>query len=143
MAGGPLARAVQPASLVHRRTGEAGRRPRRKPAGAQRSGALQWLVGAGLLSRAVPYGVIGVLAAAIACGAGRVGLTARAVVSGRVAISSSRVLSHMTRRARSGSTERWARRHHQAWGPWLLGLVGTGLFVFAAYSLDEVRFRRL
>ncbi len=75
MTGGPLARAVPPTSPLHRRTGGAGRRPRRNPAGAERSGAFQWLVRVGFLSRAVTYGVIGVLAVAIACGAGTAGAT--------------------------------------------------------------------
>lgn len=36
-----------------------------------------------------------------------------------------------------------ARLHHQALGPWLVGLVGVGLLVFCAFSLYEARYRRL
>lgn len=36
-----------------------------------------------------------------------------------------------------------SRLHHQTLGPWLVGLVGVGLLVFAAFSLYEARYRRL
>jgi hypothetical protein len=36
-----------------------------------------------------------------------------------------------------------ARLQHEAFGPWLLGLVALGLLTFAAFSLFEARFRRL
>lgn len=36
-----------------------------------------------------------------------------------------------------------ARLHHDALGPWLVGLVGVGLLVFGIFSLYEVRYRRL
>ncbi|HWE33936.1 MAG TPA: DUF1206 domain-containing protein, partial [Solirubrobacteraceae bacterium] len=36
-----------------------------------------------------------------------------------------------------------ARLHHQAFGPWVVGLVGVGLVGFAAFSLYEARYRRL
>jgi hypothetical protein len=36
-----------------------------------------------------------------------------------------------------------SRLHHTALGPWLVGLVGVGLIVFATFSLYEARYRRL
>jgi hypothetical protein len=74
---------------------------------------------------------------------GRVGLVARAVVFGLIGYFVLETALDYNPRETTGLDGALARLHHQAFGPWLLGLVAAGLIVFAAYSMFEARYRRL
>lgn len=74
---------------------------------------------------------------------GRVGLTARALVFVLIGYFLVRTAFDYTPSSAVGVDGALARLHHQAFGPWLVGLVAVGLLVFAAFSLLEARFRRL
>jgi hypothetical protein len=74
---------------------------------------------------------------------GKVGLTARAVVFALIGYFLTRSAIAYDPKSAVGVDGALARLHHQALGPLLVGLVGAGLVVFAAFSLYEARFRRL
>jgi Domain of Unknown Function (DUF1206) len=74
---------------------------------------------------------------------GRVGLVARALVFGLIGYFVLRTAIDYSPREAVGLDGALARVHHQAFGPWLLGLVAAGLIVFALYSMFEARYRRL
>lgn len=74
---------------------------------------------------------------------GRVGISARALVFVLIGYFLVRTAIDFDPRKAVGVDGALARLYHQALGPWLVGLVGAGLLVFATYSLLEGRFRRL
>jgi hypothetical protein len=74
---------------------------------------------------------------------GHVGLAARALVFGLIGYFLLETAIDFNPHEAVGLDGALARVHHQAFGPWLLGLVAAGLLVFAAYSLFEARYRRL
>ena len=74
---------------------------------------------------------------------GHVGLVARALVFGLIGYFLLETAIDYNPRETTGLDGALARIHHQAFGPWLLGLVAAGLIVFAAYSMFEARYRRL
>jgi hypothetical protein len=76
-------------------------------------------------------------------GLGRVGLTARALVFVLIGYFLVQTAIEFDPRKAVGVDGALGRLHHQAFGPWLVGLVGVGLVVFALYSMLEGRFRRL
>lgn len=74
---------------------------------------------------------------------GRIGLTARALVFVLVGYFLIRTAFDFNPSSAVGVDGALARLHHQTFGPWIVGLVGIGLLVFAAFSFFEARFRRL
>jgi hypothetical protein len=74
---------------------------------------------------------------------GRVGLTARALVFALVGYFFVRTAIEFNPNDAVGVDGALAKVHHQALGPWILGLAAAGLIVFALYSLLEARYRRL
>lgn len=74
---------------------------------------------------------------------GRVGLTARALVFALIGYFLVKTAIDYNSKSAVGVDGALARLHHQAFGPWLVGLVAVGLLTFAAFSLFESRFRRL
>jgi hypothetical protein len=74
---------------------------------------------------------------------GRVGISARALVFILIGYFLVRTAFDYNPKSAVGVDGTLARLHHQAFGPWLVGLVAVGLLVFAAFSLLEGRFRRL
>ena len=74
---------------------------------------------------------------------GRIGLTARALVFGLVGYFLLRTALDYDSRSAVGVDGALARLQHEPYGSWLVGLVATGLLVFAAFSLFEARYRRL
>lgn len=74
---------------------------------------------------------------------GRVGLTARALVFVLIGYFLIRTAFDYSPKSAVGVDGALSRLHHQALGPWLVGLVAVGLLVFAVHSLFEARFRRL
>jgi hypothetical protein len=77
------------------------------------------------------------------CTIGRVGLIARAVVFALCGYFLAQAAITYNSANAVGVDGALARLHHQALGPWLVGLVGVGLLVFAGFSLYEARYRRL
>lgn len=77
------------------------------------------------------------------CTLGRVGLVARAVVFALCGYFLLRTAITYDPSSAVGVDGALARLHHQTFGPWIVGLVGAGLVVFAVFSLDEARYRRL
>jgi Domain of Unknown Function (DUF1206) len=74
---------------------------------------------------------------------GHVGLVARGLVFGLIGYFLLETALDYNPREATGLDGALARIHHQPFGPWLLGLVASGLIVFAAYSMFEARYRRL
>ncbi len=74
---------------------------------------------------------------------GEVGLIARAVVFALCGYFLTQAAITYDSANAVGVDGALARLHHQTLGPWILGLVGIGLLVFAAFSLYEARYRRL
>jgi Domain of Unknown Function (DUF1206) len=74
---------------------------------------------------------------------GRIGLSARALVFGLVGFFLVRVAIDFNPHGGVGVDGALTRLRHAPLGPWVLGLVATGLIVFAAFSMLEARFRRL
>ena len=74
---------------------------------------------------------------------GRVGLTARALVFAVCGYFLAETAITYNASSTVGVDGAIARLHDQTLGPWIVGLVGAGLLVFAAYSLYEARYRRL
>jgi hypothetical protein len=74
---------------------------------------------------------------------GRVGLIARAVVFTLLGYFLLRTAVDYKPADATGVDGALARLHHEALGPWLVGLVALGLNTFAAFSLVEARSRRL
>lgn len=74
---------------------------------------------------------------------GRIGLVARALVFVLVGYFVLRTAIEFSARNAVGIDGALARIHQQPYGPWLVGLVATGLISFAAFSLLEARYRRL
>jgi hypothetical protein len=74
---------------------------------------------------------------------GRVGLISRALVFAVCGYFLARTAIVFDPNSAVGVDGALQRLHHQAFGPWIVGLVGAGLLVFAAYSLFEARYRRL
>jgi hypothetical protein len=76
-------------------------------------------------------------------GLGRIGLSARGVVFALIGYFLVRTAFDFNPKSAVGVDGALSRLHHQAFGPWLVGLVAVGLLIFAAFSLLEARFRRL
>jgi hypothetical protein len=76
-------------------------------------------------------------------GSGRIGLSARALVFALIGYFLIRTAFDFNAKSAVGVDGALSRLHHQAFGPWLVGLVAVGLLLFAAFSLLEARFRRL
>jgi hypothetical protein len=74
---------------------------------------------------------------------GRVGLVARALVFAVCGYFLVRAAITYNPGSAVGVDGALARLHRQALGPWIVGLVGAGLLVFAAFSMYEARYRRL
>jgi hypothetical protein len=74
---------------------------------------------------------------------GRIGLSARALVFVLIGYFLVRTAIDYNPSQAAGVDGALARLHHQALGPFLVALVGTGLLIFATYSLFEARYRRL
>lgn len=74
---------------------------------------------------------------------GRVGLTARALVFALIGYFLLRTAVEYSPSQAIGVDGALARLHSQGLGPWLVGLVGAGLLIFATFSLFEARYRRL
>ena len=74
---------------------------------------------------------------------GRVGLSARALVFALIGYFLLRTAIDYKPADATGVDGALARLHHEALGPWLVGLVALGLITFAAFSLLEGRYRRL
>jgi hypothetical protein len=74
---------------------------------------------------------------------GRVGLVARALVFAVCGYFLARTAIAFNPKNAVGVDGALARLHHQPLGPWIVGLVGVGLLVFAVHSLFEARYRRL
>src|SRR5579863_2132933 len=79
----------------------------------------------------------------IYCAAGKVGLISRALVFALCGYFLSETAITYYPSTAVGVDGALARLHHQTLGPWVLGLVGVGLLVFAAFSLYDARYRRL
>lgn len=76
-------------------------------------------------------------------GLGKVGLTARALVFVLIGYFVLRTAIEYNPANAVGVDGALARLHHQPFGPWIVGLVGVGLLMFAAFSFFEGRYRRL
>jgi hypothetical protein len=74
---------------------------------------------------------------------GRVGLIARAAVFALIGYFLIRTAIEFKPSDAIGVDGALAKVHQQTLGPWLLGFVGAGLLIFAAYSFLEGRYRRL
>ena len=74
---------------------------------------------------------------------GEVGLIARAVVFALCGYFLAQAAITYDSAHAVGVDGALARLHHQTLGPWIVGLVGVGLVVFAGFSLYEARYRRL
>jgi hypothetical protein len=74
---------------------------------------------------------------------GRIGLSARSLVFAVVGYFLLRTAIEFRPSQAVGVNGALARLQNQPLGPWLLGLVASGLMIFAAYSLLEARYRRL
>ena len=77
------------------------------------------------------------------CVVGKVGLIARAVVFALCGYFLVETAVTYSPSAAVGVDGALARLYHQTLGPWILGLVGAGLLVFAAFSAYDARYRRL
>ncbi|HZU40960.1 MAG TPA: DUF1206 domain-containing protein [Solirubrobacteraceae bacterium] len=77
------------------------------------------------------------------CAVGRVGLIARSLVFAICAYFLLRTAITYDPASAVGVDGALLRLHHQALGPWMVGLVGVGLVLFAGFSLFEGRYRRL
>lgn len=74
---------------------------------------------------------------------GKVGLIARAIVFALCGYFLAETAITYNPSTAVGVDGALARLHHQTLGPWILGLVGVGLLLFAAFSLYDARYRRL
>ena len=74
---------------------------------------------------------------------GRVGLIARATIFALIAYFLIRTAIEFDASKAIGVDGALAKVHQQTLGPWLLGFIGAGLLVFAAFSCLEGRYRRL
>jgi hypothetical protein len=74
---------------------------------------------------------------------GRTGLTARALVFAIIGYFLVRTAIDFKPSRGIGIDGTLAEVHKLPLGPWLLGIVAAGLFVFAAFSLFEARYQRL
>jgi Domain of Unknown Function (DUF1206) len=74
---------------------------------------------------------------------GRVGLSGRALVFVLIGYFLVRTAIDFNPSKAVGVDGALARLHQQPYGPWLVGLVGLGFMVFAAFSFFETRYRRL
>lgn len=77
------------------------------------------------------------------CAVGRVGLIARSLVFAVCGYFLARTAVSYDPASAVGVDGALLRLHHQTFGPWIVGLVGAGLVVFAGFSLYEARYRRL
>jgi hypothetical protein len=76
-------------------------------------------------------------------GIGRVGISARAFVFALIGYFVLRTAIDYQPSQAISLNDALDRLHHQALGPWLVGLVAVGLMTFAAFCLFEARYRRL
>ena len=77
------------------------------------------------------------------CTAGKIGFVARALVLAVCGyFLTQSAISYDPKKA-VGVDGALAKLHHETFGPWIVGLVGIGLIVFAGFSLFEARYRRL
>jgi Domain of Unknown Function (DUF1206) len=74
---------------------------------------------------------------------GKIGLLSRAVVLTLIGYFLIKTALDYSPGSAVGVDGALARLHNQAYGPWLVGLVGIGLLIFAGFSLYEARYRRL
>jgi hypothetical protein len=74
---------------------------------------------------------------------GRIGLSARALVFVLIGYFLLRTAIEVNANQAIGVDGALARLHHRPLGAVLVGLVATGLLIFAAFSLFEARYRRL
>ena len=79
----------------------------------------------------------------IFCTVARIGLISRAVVFALCGYFLAVSAINYDPGSAVGVDGALARLHHQVLGPWLLGIVGAGLLVFAGFSVYEARYRRL
>jgi hypothetical protein len=74
---------------------------------------------------------------------GTVGHLARMVVFGLVGIFLIRAAIDFDPNKAVGLDGALAKVDHASYGPFLLGLIATGLIAFGTYSLSDARFRRI
>jgi hypothetical protein len=74
---------------------------------------------------------------------GLIGHLARMVVFGLVGIFLIKAAIDYNSRAAVGLDGALAKIVHHSYGPFLLGIVATGLIAFALYSLSDARYRRI
>lgn len=77
------------------------------------------------------------------CAIGRIGLLARSLVFAACGYFLVRTAISYDPANAVGVDGALLRLHHQTFGPWIVGLVGAGLVIFAGFSLYEARYRRL
>lgn len=71
------------------------------------------------------------------------GHLARMVVFGLVGVFLIKAARDYNPKAAIGLDGALAKLAHASYGPWLLGIVATGLIAFALYSLSDARYRRI
>ena len=74
---------------------------------------------------------------------GTVGHVARAIVFGLVGIFLVKAAIDYKANEAIGIDGALAKLYNQAFGPWLLGAVATGLIAFGLFSISEARYRRI
>lgn len=142
-------------------SGNSSKAPRHAAAGVLGWPAGRWLVGAGgvILVAVSVYQVYEAVTGRFASDAktgemdpaersafmaiGRIGLVARALVFAVCGYFLVQTAIAFNPKSAVGVDGALARLHHQTFGPWIVGLVGAGLLVFAVHSLFEARYRRL
>jgi hypothetical protein len=74
---------------------------------------------------------------------GTVGHVARAIVFGLVGVFLLKAAIDYKANEAIGLDGALAKLFHQTYGPWILGLVASGLIAFSIFSLTEARYRRI